>query len=143
MDIQIACLCDYAADHHGKLFITGTFDSLMARGLPVVHPSCSLALRFCFTQEDIGRHRMSITIINEDGESLDAERMPLEAEFDVQFPPDLPFLSRNMVVGLQGLRFPREGLYSVDIGYDGEIVVRLPLRILQVSGQQEGAAGSA
>ena len=49
MDIQIATLCDHAADYNGKLVITGTFDTLAARALPVVHPSCALALRFCFT----------------------------------------------------------------------------------------------
>ena len=60
MDIQIATLCDFAADYNGKLVISGTFDTLAARALPVVHPSCSLALRFCFTQEDSGRHKLSI-----------------------------------------------------------------------------------
>ncbi|MGA0846767.1 MAG: DUF6941 family protein, partial [Luteolibacter sp.] len=36
MDIQIATLCDHAADYNGKLVITGTFDTLAARALPVV-----------------------------------------------------------------------------------------------------------
>ena len=71
MDIKIATLCDFAADYNGKLVVSGTFDTLAARALPVVHPMCSLALRFCFTQEDVGRHKLSINIINEDGESLD------------------------------------------------------------------------
>jgi hypothetical protein len=35
-------------------------------------------------------------------------------------------------MNLQGLRFPKEGIYSIDIGYDGELVMRLPLRILKV-----------
>ena len=31
MDIQIATLCDFAADYNGKLVISGTFDTLVAR----------------------------------------------------------------------------------------------------------------
>jgi hypothetical protein len=133
MDIQIATLCDFAADYNGKLVITGTFDTLAARALPVVHPACSLAMRFCFTPEDAGRHQLSITIINEDGEALDPNNMPIKPEFEVQLPKNTPFLTRNVVMNLQGLRFSAAGIYSIDIGCDDEILVRLPLRIVQVS----------
>ncbi|MCE2961276.1 MAG: DUF6941 family protein [Akkermansiaceae bacterium] len=135
MDIQIATLCDFAADYNGKLVISGTFDTLAARALPVVHPSCALAMRFCFTQEDVGRHKLSINIINEDGESLDPANMPIEPEFDVKMPKEIPFNTRNMVMNLQGLRFTEDGIYSIDIGYDGELMMRLPLRILKVNAE--------
>ena len=46
MDIQIASLCDFAADYNGKLVVSGTFDTLVARAVPGVHPQCALALRF-------------------------------------------------------------------------------------------------
>lgn len=132
MDIQIAALCDFAADYNGKLVVTGAFDTLAARAVPVVHPNCALALRFCFTQEDAGRHKLSINIIDEDGSSLDTENMPIEPEFDVQLPPNVPFLTRNLIMNLQGLRFPKAGIFSIDIGCDGELLMRLPLRIVQV-----------
>ncbi len=135
MDIQIATLCDFAADYNGKLVISGTFDTLAARALPVVHPSCALAMRFCFTQEDVGRHKLSITIINEDGEALDPANMPIEPEFDVNLPKDAPFNTRNMVMNLQGLRFSEGGIYSIDISYDGELMMRLPLRVLKVNAE--------
>ena len=138
MDIQIATLCDYAADYNGKFVITGTFDALAARALPVVHPHCALALRFCFTAEDEGRHKLSITLIDEDGEALDPKNMPIEPEFEVRVPDGLPFLTRNVVLGLQGLRFPRTGVYSVDISCDGEMMQRLPLRVIQL---QAGGTG--
>jgi len=133
MDIQIATLCDFASDYNGKLVISGTFDTLAARAVPVVHPSCALALRFCFTQEDAGRHKLSINIINEDGEPLDPKNMPIEPEFEVKLPDQVPFLTRNMVMNLQGLKFPETGIYSIDIGCDSEILVRLPLRVVKVT----------
>ena len=135
MDIQIATLCDFAADYNGKLVISGTFDTRAARALPVVHPACALAMRFCFTQEDNGRHKLSINIINEDGESLDPNNMPIKPDFDIQLPNGAPFLTRNMVMNLQGLRFPDDGIYSIDIGYDDEILIRLPLRVVKVNAE--------
>ncbi len=133
MDIQIATLCDFAADYNGKLVISGTFDTLVARALPVIHPQCALAMRFCFTGEDVGRHKLSINIIDEDGESLDPNNMPIEPEFDVQLPKNTPFLTRNIIMNLQGLRFPNAGIYSIDLGCDGEVLMRIPIRILQVN----------
>jgi hypothetical protein len=64
--------------------------------------------------------------------------MPIEPEFDVQLPKNVPFITRNIVMNLQGLRFPDAGIYSVDIGCDGEILVRLPLRIVQVTQDANG-----
>jgi hypothetical protein len=58
----------------------------------------------------------------------------------VQLPKNAPFLTRNVVMNLQGLRFPQDGIYSVDIGCDGEIIVRLPLRVVHV---QQGPNGEA
>ena len=74
MDIQIATLCDFAADYgNGKMVINGTFDALRATKLPVVHPHCSLAMRICVLPEDSGDHRMTINIIDEDGNSQRAQ----------------------------------------------------------------------
>ena len=143
MDIQIATLCDHAADYNGKLVVCGTFDTLAARALPVVHPMCSLALRLCFTQEDAGRHKLSINIINEDGESLDSKNMPIEPEFEVQLPPSAPFLTRNLIMNLQGLQFPTDGIYSIDVGCDGELMMRLPLRIVKVEQPADNGGGAA
>jgi len=138
MDIQIATLCDFAADYNGKLVISGTFDTLVARALPVIHPQCVFAMRFCFTPEDEGRHKLSINIIGEDGEPLDAKSMPIEPEFEVALPENSSFMTRNIVMNLRGLQFPKAGIYSIDLGCDGELLQRLPLRIIEMSEQAQG-----
>lgn len=135
MDIQIAALCDFAADYNGKLVVSGVIETLVSRALPMVQPHCALALRFCFTPEDSGQHKLSINIIDEDGQSLDPENMPIEPQFDVQLPNNVPFLTRNLIMNLQGLRFGKAGIYSIDIGCDGEILQRIPIRIVQVNAE--------
>ena len=137
MDIQIATLCDFAVDYNGKMVISGTFDALAAKALPVVHPQCALAMRICMTPEDSGQHSLAITIIDADGNPIDREKMPLKAEMPVQVPDNVTFVTRNLVLNFQGLKFAKAGIYSVDVSVDGELVARLPLRIVQV--KQEGA----
>lgn len=133
MDIQVASLCDYAADYQGKLCIQGAFDTLFARQFPVVHPMCSLALRVCLTPEDAGDHKLGISIVDEDGVALDPERMPITGDLKVALPEGAAFFTRNLIMNFQGLKFEKTGNYSVDITLDEELVSRIPLRIVQVS----------
>ncbi|MDE0859386.1 MAG: hypothetical protein OSA93_04450 [Akkermansiaceae bacterium] len=134
MDLQIATLCDFAAEYQGKMVISGTFDALAAKATPIVHPQCSLAMRFCFTPDDTGDHELNITIIDEDGKPIN-DKMPIKGAMPVQMPDNMAFLTRHLIVGFQGLSFPKAGVYSVDILVDGELIQRLPLRIVQVDEQ--------
>ena len=138
MDIQVAVLCDYAADYQGKLCVQGAFDTLFARQFPVVHPACALALRLCLTPEDSGDHKLGISIVDEDGVALDKERMPIVGDLKVGMPEGASFLTRNLIMNFQGLRFEKSGNYSVDVTFDGELVARTPLRLVLV--QQDAQA---
>lgn len=140
MDIQIATLCDFAVDYNGKMVISGTFDALAAQALPVKHPQCALAMRICMTPEDSGSHVLGINIIDEDGGSIDKQKMPIKADMPVQVPNNVSFVTRNLVLNFQGLTFPEAGVYSVDISLDDELVMRLPLRIVQVQQQAPSAS---
>lgn len=130
MDIQIATLCDYAADYNGKMVINGTFDTLAAPKMPVVHPHCCLAMRLCITPEDSGQRKFCVNIIDADGNSLD-EKMPIEADMPIELPDQVPFMTRNLILNLQGLSFPEDGIYSIDISVDDELITRIPLRIVE------------
>ncbi len=131
MDIQIATLCDFAADYNGKMVISGTIDVLAAPALPIVQPHCCLALRLCITPEDNGNHKFSVNIIDGDGKSLD-EKMPIDADMPVELPEDVPFLTRNLILNFQGLRFPEAGVYFIDISIDDELVQRIPIRTVKM-----------
>jgi hypothetical protein len=140
MDIQIATLCDFAADYNGKMVVTGTIDVLAAPKLPVVQPHCCLAIRLCITPEDNGQHKFSVNIIDGDGKSLD-EKMPIDADMPIELPDEVPFVTRNLILNLQGLRFEETGVYFVDISIDDELMQRLPLRVVQVDQPQPEQAG--
>ena len=131
MDIQIATLCDFAADYNGKMVVSGTIDVLAAPALPIVQPHCCLALRLCITPEDNGAHKFTVNIIDGDGKSIDA-KMPIKADMPVDLPEDVPFLHRNLILNLQGLKFNEVGVYFIDVSIDGDVIQRLPLRVIKV-----------
>lgn len=131
MEVQVATLCDSALENNGKLFVWGTFDTICAQSMPVAHPQCAFAMRICFKPGDEGEHQFVIRMIDDDGKAkFELKSKPLQ----IKFPPDAYFLTRNLVINIQGLRFDRIGQYSLDIVADDEMLSRIPLRVMLVKG---------
>ena len=132
MEVLTACLCDSAADYNGKLCILGAFDTIQARQLPTVHPSCSVALRFLLREGDRGPHKIEVGLIDPDGRQL-LPKGPIGIEIMV---PPLPgqsfFMSSNCVLNLQGLTFPTASQYSFDVSVDGGLMVRIPVQVIRL-----------
>ncbi len=129
MDIQVATLCDSAMDYNSKLCVLGTFDTIGSRVLPVVHPAAALALRICFRQADEGSHKLSIRLIDEDGNN---SMQPLEAAIDIKLAEGADFVTRNMILNFQPLRFEKAGLFSFEVSLSGNILASIPLRVIYV-----------
>jgi hypothetical protein len=128
MDVQIASLCDSAADYGGKLCLIGAFDTILVRQFPALHPFCSVALRIIFRDTDEGKHMLKLNLIDDDGQSL-LPGLPT-SELNINMPESQFFASVNLVFNLQGMRFTKAGQYSLDITLDGAIVARIPLQVL-------------
>jgi hypothetical protein len=127
MQLLLATLCDSAADYNGKLCVLGAFDTLCAPQFPVVHPQCSLAVRLLFAPRDVGQHPMSIQMLDESGKAI---MPPFTPTLDVTFPPGaVPFVTRNLVLNLQRLRFDDPGVYHFHIALNGAEIIALPLRV--------------
>ncbi len=137
MDIQVATLCDSAADYNGKLCVLGTFDTICSRALPVVHPHCVLALRVCFRPGDEGRHEFAITFIDADGHPV----MPsFRAGVEIRLPSDAYFVTRNIVLNFQNLKFEKTGQFSIDVSVDDRMLTRVPLRVMLVEDKSTPAS---
>lgn len=126
MEIQVAALCDSAADYDGKLCLLGAFDTIVAGALPAIHPQCSVALRILFRKEEEGAHTVSVLFVDEDGRSIVP---PMETSFDVELPDDLFFSTRNLILNLQQLPFARHGAYSIDVSVDKRQMASIPLQV--------------
>lgn len=138
MEVQIASLCDAAADYNGKLSLLGAFDTILVSQLPAVHPHCSVGIRIVFTDEDTGEHHLRLAMIDADGKNL----LPkVEARLNIRMAENMFFATHNVVFNFQGLQFPKVGPYSIDISMDDKIIARIPLQILRV--QNPGAPPAA
>ncbi len=130
MELQVATLCDSAMDYSSKLCILGTFDTIGSRGAPIVHPQCALAIRACFRQADEGTHKMTIRLIDSDGKD---NMQALEANVDIRLPEGSDFLTRNMILNFQPLRFEKAGSYSFEVSFNDEVLASVPLRVVVVA----------
>lgn len=120
-------------DYNSKLCVLGTFDTIGSRTAPIVHPQAALALRICFRSADEGNHKLGIRMINEDGTDI---MQPLEAAIDISLPEGADFLTRNMILNFQPLRFEKAGTYSFEVAVSGQVLASVPLRVIVV---EEGA----
>ncbi len=127
MNVQLAALCDSAADYGGKLSLLGAFDTLGAKEFPVMHPHCALVVRIVFEQPDAGSRTLMIRCLDPEGKDCLPQIQPA---MDITFPSAfVPFVSRNLVINLQNLRFERPGVYRWLVEDGGVIVASVPLRV--------------
>jgi hypothetical protein len=130
MTIQLAVLCDAATDYSGKLNLLGTFDTIYAQQFPAAHPQCSVALRIAFTKMEEGKHELKMNFVDEDGQSI----MPgVDIPVEVALPDDTTFVSRNIVLNIQQLKFETPGLYAIEIAIDGRHEASIPLSVKQIA----------
>ena len=128
MEIEAFLLCDAATDQQGKLNVLGTFESIFAKEVPVIHPSCAVATRIRFENIEEGEHSVKIDVIDEDGKQIIPR---LEGKIAVKFESGTS-TGVNLILNLNQLKFEKFGEYSVKLAIDGQAVRSLPLRLAEV-----------
>ncbi len=126
MQLLVAALCDSATDYQGKLCLLGAFDTVQFQQLPGHHPQCFIALRFVFERAESGVHTIETTFLNPDDEPI---IQPITGKSTVVFPPETRFLSNNIIIMLQNVRFEKTGPHRVVISVDDEPRTTIPLTV--------------
>lgn len=130
MDVEVFALCDAATDSGGKLNVLGAFDRINARTFPLVHPHCAIALRVRFDRIEEGNHRVKISLIDADGNSV----IPgIDGNIGIKFPGDVQSVCANMVLNMNGLKFESAGQYSIELALDGRHEKSLPINVVEAS----------
>jgi hypothetical protein len=125
MDLQILTLCDFAEDFGGKLCITGTFDTLRIPDLERQSNTFSIAARVAFDQGEVGRQEFAFGIKDEEGVELVDQ---MKGAFEIGERPSF-MGSSNLVLTMNGLRFPRPGIYFVSLSINGEHLKSVAFRV--------------
>jgi hypothetical protein len=127
METEIFTLCDFAQDAGGKLTIVGTFDQIGSKTFPVVHQSCSLAIRLRFASKETGEHAFRLKLVDAAGKNIIA---PIEGNINVAN-AQREYAGLNMVVNLNQLKFEKEGRHSFELYIDDDWVTGLPLTLVK------------
>ena len=125
MNVEIFTLCDAATvDTAGKLNILGSFDHLNAAAEPIVHMQCALALKLRFERVEEGQKKFRLAFVDLDGTAV---MPPLEGTVQVQFQGNDSSSTVSMALGIQQLKLPKFGEYSIDLAIDGRHEASIPL----------------
>ena len=138
MEIPIATLCDAATDYAGKLNLLGAFDTVLTTNFPAIHPQCTIALRFIFNKGEEGNRVFRLTFVDEDGKAV---MPPIELAIDIRIPDEVNYLSRNLIINLQQLKFDVAGQYAVEVLMDGQQVATIPLLVREVKAPPQPVGG--
>ncbi len=138
MNVEIIALCDAATDQQGKLNILGAFDTIFAKSLPVVHPQCAVALRLRFQRIEQGNHKITLHLVDEDGNLVIPS---LDADLQLQSPPQQDSGSVNMVLNIQKLKLEKYGSYAINLAIDGRQEASIPFYVRESSVEQAKPAG--
>src|SRR5438445_6330503 len=125
MKVEIFTLCDAATvDSAGKLNILGSFDRLNAKEVPVTHPQCALAIKLRFERVEEGQKRLRIAFVDSDGASV---MQTIDAAAEVRFQSNDSTSTVSFALGIQQLKLPRFGEYSIDLAVDDRHEASIPL----------------
>lgn len=129
MKIEAFLLCDAATDSQGKLNVLGAFDTIFAKKTPVLHQSCSIALRIRFSKLEEGEHKIKIDIVNEDGGKIVPS---MDGNLSVKIGEKMFSSVVNLVLNIQRLKFENFGEYSINLAIDGREASSLPVYFREI-----------
>jgi hypothetical protein len=134
MDVEILTLCDAATEHAGKMNVVGIFDQISGPSAPLIAPPCSIAVRMRFMALESGNKAVRLAIVDADGREV----IPaLNANISVQVPPNASSATAQILLGIQQLRLPNFGEYSIVLLVDGREEKSIPLFARQIPAPQQ------
>jgi len=123
--IEIFTFCDFAQENGGKLTIVGTFDTIISRNFPCVHPQLSVVIRLRFDLWEFSNHSFRIETRDLDGEmSLEA----INGNVDVRGVGNTTAVS-HLVFSISNLQFKNPGLINFVLFIDDKEAGSVPLYI--------------
>jgi hypothetical protein len=125
MKIELFTFCDFAQENGGKLTIVGTFDTIISRNFPCVHPQLSVVIRLRFDIWEFSNHSFRIETRDLDGEmSMEA----IGGNVEVKGVGNATAVS-HLVFTISNLRFKNSGVVNFALFMDDKEVGSIPLYI--------------
>nr|AGS52068.1 hypothetical protein [uncultured bacterium contig00024] len=123
--IELFTFCDFAQENGGKLTIVGTFDTIISRNFPCVHPQLSVVIRIRFDLWEFGNHTFRIETRDlEGGMSMET----INGNVEVKGVGNASAVS-HLVFSISNLHFNTPGLVNFVLYMDDKELSSIPLYI--------------
>jgi hypothetical protein len=125
MKTELFTFCDFAQENGGKLTIVGTFDTIISRNFPCVHPQLSVVIRLRFDLWEFANHSFRIETQDLDGQmTID----PVRGNLEVKGVGNATAVS-HLVFTITNLHFKNSGVINFVLYIDDKEVTSIPLYI--------------
>jgi len=123
--IELFTFCDFAQENGGKLTIVGTFDTIVSRNFPCVHPQLSVVIRLRFDLWEFGNHKFKIETRDLNGEMT---METISGNLEVRGVGNASAVS-HLVFSVSNLCFNNPGLVNFVLFIDDKEINSIPLYI--------------
>jgi hypothetical protein len=125
MKAEIFTFCDFAQENGGKLTIVGTFDTIVSKNFPCIHPQLSVVIRMRFDLWEFANHSFRIETRDLNGEmSMEA----ISGNVDVRGVGNATAVS-HLVFTISNLQFRSTGVVTFVLYMDDREIISVPLYI--------------
>jgi hypothetical protein len=125
LKIELFTLCDFAQENMGKLTVVGTFDTIVAREFPCIHPFVAIVVRLRFDIWEFGRHDFRVETRDLDGENLID---PVSGTLEVRGVGNATAVS-HILFNVSKVRFKGPGVVGFSLLVDDKECTSIPLYI--------------
>ena len=125
MKTELFTFCDFAQESGGKLTIVGTFDTIISRNFPCIHPQLSVVIRIRFDLWEFAVHSFRIEMRDLNGE-MNME--PISGNIDVKGVGNASAVS-HLVFTIGNLRCKNPGVVNFTLFIDDKETSSIPLYI--------------
>jgi hypothetical protein len=123
MKTEFFTLCDFAQEQSGKLTVVGTFDTIVSRQFPCVHPLFFIVIRLRFDLWEFGTHAFRIETRDLDDEmSLE----PVTGRLSAKSVGNATAVS-HLVYSIGNAQFKSSGIVNFILYIDDKEITSIPL----------------
>jgi hypothetical protein len=125
MKIELFTFCDFAQENGGKLTIVGTFDTIISRNFPCIHPQLSVVIRIRFDLWEFSSHAFRIETHDLNN---DIRMDPISGTLDVRGVGNASAVS-HLVFTIGNLHFKSPSVINFTLFIDDKETGSIPLYI--------------
>ena len=123
MKIELFTFCDFAQENSGKLTIVGTFDTIVSKNFPCLHPQLSVVIRLRFDLWEFANHQFRIETQDLDGGMV---IKPIQGNLEVKGAGNATAVS-HLVFTISNLHFKHAGVINFILYIDDKELASIPL----------------